>query len=267
MPDVAGHDDTTSGLDGNFENELVARISKLRAPEEVYLSQISRAADRIHEIIDVLPGQTHLIGVTLQGGLVLEHQCNRKRRRQSASLNSLQQLKRRSATRSQPGNDNAGIQHGSNSHPVSRMIPSEADGFKPNAGAHPRRAAPAYCIFMKLHRSRATPLPRELTSPRLDGRGLDELPSVDGWQGRRNEACESFWGYSPVNRSLRASFASFLRPQPTEERARVLAAACRRAGGQTTQRQRISWASLRALKGIVRLGGNAVEDCGRLYDE
>lgn len=46
-----------------------------------------------------------------------------------------------------------------------------------------------------------------------------------------------------------------------EERARVLSAADRR-----TPRLRLTWQDLRALKGLVRLGGNAVEDCDRLYD-
>jgi hypothetical protein len=51
-----------------------------------------------------------------------------------------------------------------------------------------------------------------------------------------------------------------------EERARVLAAVRSRAAQRET-RTHISWANLHALKGLVRLGGDAVEDCRRLYDE
>jgi hypothetical protein len=46
----------------------------------------------------------------------------------------------------------------------------------------------------------------------------------------------------------------------------VLAAAQRRAA-KGERRVHVSWATLHALKGLVRLGGNAVEDCRRLYDE
>jgi hypothetical protein len=50
------------------------------------------------------------------------------------------------------------------------------------------------------------------------------------------------------------------------ERAHVLAAAQRRAA-ERERRVHVSWATLHALKGLVQLGGNAVEDCRRLYDE
>ena len=56
-----------------------------------------------------------------------------------------------------------------------------------------------------------------------------------------------------------------------EDRHEVVAAAEQTAAGRdgsepARERRRERWARLRALAGVVNLGGNAVEDCERLYD-
>jgi hypothetical protein len=58
---------------------------------------------------------------------------------------------------------------------------------------------------------------------------------------------------------------------PIDERREVVAAAEREAaktttGESTDSRRRARWQRLRALAGVVDLGGNALEDCERLYD-
>jgi hypothetical protein len=47
-----------------------------------------------------------------------------------------------------------------------------------------------------------------------------------------------------------------------DERRRVIADAQREAGRRAT----LDWKSMRAARGIVSLGGNAVADCDTLYD-
>ena len=50
---------------------------------------------------------------------------------------------------------------------------------------------------------------------------------------------------------------------PAVERREVLAAAEETA----TRRSVLAWNSWESARGVVSLGGNAVEDCGRLYDD
>jgi hypothetical protein len=50
---------------------------------------------------------------------------------------------------------------------------------------------------------------------------------------------------------------------PAVERSEVLAAAEETA----TQRSVLAWTSWESARGVVSLGGNAVEDCDRLYDD
>ncbi len=54
------------------------------------------------------------------------------------------------------------------------------------------------------------------------------------------------------------------------ERRQVVASAERIASNDakpdTMERRKARWAKLRALAGVVNLGGDAVEDCERLYD-
>jgi hypothetical protein len=70
-------------------------------------------------------------------------------------------------------------------------------------------------------------------------------------------------GLEPLVRQLAAL--------PIHERHRVVAAAERAATEATTGEhendlRRARWQRLRALAGVVDLGGNALEDCERLYD-
>lgn len=57
---------------------------------------------------------------------------------------------------------------------------------------------------------------------------------------------------------------------PLEQRQRVVAAAEREAARATTHESATEraerWKRLRALAGVVDLGGNALDDCERLYD-
>ncbi len=59
-----------------------------------------------------------------------------------------------------------------------------------------------------------------------------------------------------------ASLVAALARLPEAERRKVIADAVQQARGRTT----VDWDSLRAACGVVSLGGNAVEDCHRLYD-
>ena len=52
---------------------------------------------------------------------------------------------------------------------------------------------------------------------------------------------------------------------PPEDRERVIVAA-RDAAGRKARVRRVPWEHLRRARGIVRLGGDAVEDCNALYD-
>jgi len=53
-----------------------------------------------------------------------------------------------------------------------------------------------------------------------------------------------------------------------EDRSRVLAAASRRGPRAADESQKSSaWQRLHGLEGIVSLGGDALEDCARLYDD
>ena len=54
---------------------------------------------------------------------------------------------------------------------------------------------------------------------------------------------------------------------PSEQRALVLHAAEKAANDAKVHQRSISWESLKAARGAVNLGGNAVEDCNALYDE
>lgn len=49
---------------------------------------------------------------------------------------------------------------------------------------------------------------------------------------------------------------------PADERRKVIADAQREAQRRTT----LSWGSLRASRGVVTLGGDALADCDSLYD-
>lgn len=49
---------------------------------------------------------------------------------------------------------------------------------------------------------------------------------------------------------------------PADERRKVIADAQREAQRRTT----LSWSSLRATRGVVTLGGDAIADCDSLYD-
>ena len=50
-----------------------------------------------------------------------------------------------------------------------------------------------------------------------------------------------------------------------EERTRVLASVARKTPPPRAH-STLTWDKLRSVEGIVSLGGNAVEDCERLYD-
>jgi hypothetical protein len=54
---------------------------------------------------------------------------------------------------------------------------------------------------------------------------------------------------------------------PPEARETVIEAARRAANQQKPKLPTVSWESLRAAKGIVALGGSALEDSEALYDE
>jgi hypothetical protein len=53
----------------------------------------------------------------------------------------------------------------------------------------------------------------------------------------------------------------------SEQRTLVLHEAEKAANDPKSQVRSISWESLKAGRGAVNLGGNAVEDCNALYDE
>ena len=53
----------------------------------------------------------------------------------------------------------------------------------------------------------------------------------------------------------------------SEQRTLVLHEAERAANDAKPLLRSISWESLKAARGAVNLGGNAVEDCNALYDE
>jgi hypothetical protein len=69
-------------------------------------------------------------------------------------------------------------------------------------------------------------------------------------------------GLEPLVRQLAAL--------PVDERQKVVAAAEREAAsaatGDVDSRRRARWQRLRALAGVVDIGGNALEDGERLYD-
>jgi hypothetical protein len=61
------------------------------------------------------------------------------------------------------------------------------------------------------------------------------------------------------------SLAAELAKLPEQDREMVISAA--RAANITTRRYpTMSWPSLMSGKGVVSIGGNAVEDCDALYD-
>jgi hypothetical protein len=60
----------------------------------------------------------------------------------------------------------------------------------------------------------------------------------------------------------RARLVHALAQLPDEERRAIVADARREARRNVT----LAWASLRAARGVVSLGGDAVVDCDRLYD-
>ena len=62
--------------------------------------------------------------------------------------------------------------------------------------------------------------------------------------------------------SQRARLVHALAQLPEEERRAIVADARREARRNAT----LAWASLRAARGVVSLGGDAVVDCDRLYD-
>jgi hypothetical protein len=69
---------------------------------------------------------------------------------------------------------------------------------------------------------------------------------------------------APLPEALRP-LAAELAKLPEQDREMVISAA--RAANTTRHRYpTMSWASLMSAKGIVRFGGNAVEDCDALYD-
>ena len=53
----------------------------------------------------------------------------------------------------------------------------------------------------------------------------------------------------------------------SEQRTLVLHEAEKAANDAKVRLRPISWESLKAARGAVNLGGNAVEDCNALYDE
>jgi hypothetical protein len=60
----------------------------------------------------------------------------------------------------------------------------------------------------------------------------------------------------------RGRLVDALAQLPDEERRAIVADARREARRHVT----LAWASLRAARGVVSLGGDAVVDCDRLYD-
>ena len=113
---------------------------------------------------------------------------------------------------------------------------------------------------------------------RLARRDLPRLPDRElSFRGSAGLVTRLTGGYASImsnSEPAGSTVPEALRPLveqlaalPPDQRALVSHAAEEAANDAKAHQRTISWTSLKAARGAVNLGGNAVEDCNALYDE